>query len=81
MEKEKRPKRKPAVELAKLTRAEKVAIKKKQDREMYVSFARELRGYSEEHPAVKYVKFTRSGAVVAFKDGTVERIGKMKILS
>lgn len=73
---EKRRRRKQAVEPVKLTRAEKVALRKKQDRQMYISFARELRGYDEEHPAVKDVKFTRSGAHVTFADGTIERIGK-----
>lgn len=76
MDKVKRSKKKSSPEVVKLTRAEKVAQRKKQDREMYSSFARELRGYGDEDPVIKDVKFTRSGANVIFVDGTMERIGK-----
>lgn len=78
MDKEKRPRKKATMEPVKLTRAEKVVLKKKQDCEMYISFARELRGFGENQPAVKDFKFTRSGAHVVFADGSIERIGKMK---
>lgn len=79
MEKVKQPKKRLSVEPPKLTRVEKVALRKKQDRAMYCSFARDLRGYAEDHPTIKDVKFTRSGANVTFADGTIERIGKQVI--
>lgn len=72
MEKVKRPKKRLSVEPPKLTRAEKVALRKKQDRAMYCSFAPDLRGYAEDHPVIKNVKFTCSGANITFEDGTVE---------
>lgn len=78
MEKAKGSKKKASVELVKLTRAEKVAQKKKRDREMFSSFARDMRGYSEDHP-IKDVKFTRSGANVFFEDGSIEHVGKIYV--
>jgi len=73
---EKRARIKKSLEPAKPTRAEKVALKKKKDREMYISYARELRQYTDEQPAVKDVKFSRSGANVMFANGVIEKIGK-----
>lgn len=69
------------MEPVKLTRAEKVALKKKQDREMYISFVRQLRGFGDDQPTVKDFKFTRSGAHVVFADGSIEQIGKMEIFN
>lgn len=68
------------METIKLTRAEKFAQKKKQDRKMYVAFAREKRGFGEDQPAVKDFKFTRTGAHVFFSDGSIERMGKIVFL-